>query len=184
MPPFFCFLERRVGLRPTRRKIQGVVCPYSHEAPPPATFLFSALSLSSLKWIETKVYAPEMPWPAAGGPDQAGVRAIAHPVRPQHHRTRPGDPPLQGYLTPQEPTPPRTLRSLDGFAAVHTNRIGSCMRPQRHRASSSCPQRYQARPGAPPYRGTSLIRNHLPVGPYSRPMRRALLLSKGGGPSL
>ena len=24
------------------------------------------------------------------------------------------------------------------------------------------------------YRGTSLIRNHLPLGPYSRPMRRAL----------
>jgi hypothetical protein len=31
------------------------------------------------------------------------------------------------------------------------------------------------------YRGTSLIRNNLPLGPYSRPMPRALRWSAGGG---
>ena len=31
------------------------------------------------------------------------------------------------------------------------------------------------------YRGTSLIRNHSPLGPYSRIMPRALMESQGGG---
>ena len=34
---------------------------------------------------------------------------------------------------------------------------------------------------APPYRGTSLIRNCPPLGPYSRTMPRALWKSQGGG---
>ena len=32
-----------------------------------------------------------------------------------------------------------------------------------------------------PYRGTSLITNNAPLGPYSRNMPRALCWSKGGG---
>jgi len=31
------------------------------------------------------------------------------------------------------------------------------------------------------YMGTSLIRNRLPLGPYSRPLPRALWWSRGGG---
>jgi len=31
------------------------------------------------------------------------------------------------------------------------------------------------------YRGTSLIRNRLPLGPYGKPMTRALWWSQGGG---
>ena len=33
----------------------------------------------------------------------------------------------------------------------------------------------------PSYRGTSLIRNSAPLGPYSRTMPRALWWSEGGG---
>ena len=40
--------------------------------------------------------------------------------------------------------------------------------------SSTCPQGGSVRGGADTHRGTSLIRNNPPVGPFTRPMSRAL----------
>ena len=42
-------------------------------------------------------------------------------------------------------------------------------------------ERFERSPRSEGYRGTSLIRNRPPVGPYSSPMPRTLRGSQGGG---
>ena len=100
--------------------------------------------------------------------------------------------PLYPRPTNRSPSPPhpRSTRRLSqressiprGFVRLVVMGQKMDRRPRRHRSRPRSPTRPHFQTLSP-YRGTSLIRKRLPLGPYSRPTPRALRWSSGGGDS-